>query len=223
MIIEERVDRLEELAAQTQLMIQSLSYEVSRTQITVNNLSLEMKDFKNEMKDFKNEMKDFKNEMKDFKNEMKIDTKYLKRELGELSKKMGTMVEDMVAPNIRFIGEKYFSCKKSDCERFTVRVYQRHPHDKSRLEEFDVIAVYPDKVILNETKSKPRTEHPREFLDKIREFFDYFPEYKGKKIIPVYASLDIPENILSDLTKKKIYAMGMKEDTMDLLNDGQFT
>ena len=202
MIIEERVDRLEELAAQTQLMIQSLSYEVSRTQIAVNNLS---------------------QEMKDFKNEMKIDTKYLKRELGELSKKMGTMVEDMVAPNIRFIGEKYFSCKKSDCERFTVRVYQRHSEDKSRVEEFDVIAVYPDKIILNETKSKPRTEHPQEFLEKVEKFFKYFPEYKGKKIIPVYASLDIPENILSDLTKKKIYAMGMKEDTMDLLNNGQFT
>jgi len=202
MIIEERVDRLEELAAQTQLMIQSLSYEVSRTQIAVNNLS---------------------QEMKDFKNEMKIDTKYLKRELGELSKKMGTMVEDMVAPNIRFIGEKYFSCKKSDCERFTVRVYQRHSEDKSRVEEFDVIAVYPDKIILNETKSKPRTEHPQEFLEKVEKFFKYFPEYKGKKIIPVYASLDIPENIISDLTKKKIYAMGMKEDTMDLLNNGQFT
>ncbi len=209
MVIEERVDRLEELAAQTQLMLQSLSYEVSRTQIAVNNLS--------------REMKDFKNEMNDFKDEMKRDTRNLKRELGELSKKMGTMVEDMVAPNIRFIGEKYFSCKKSDCERFTVRVYQRHPHDKSRLEEFDVIAVYPDKVILNETKSKPRTEHPQEFLDKIKEFFNYFPEYKGKKIIPVYASLDIPEHILSDLTKKKIYAMAMKEDTMDLLNNGQFT
>ncbi len=202
MIIEERVDRLEELAAQTQMMLQSLSYEVSRTQIAVNNLS---------------------QEMKDFKNEMKRDTRNLKRELGELSKKMGTMVEDMVAPNIRFIGEKYFSCKKSDCERFTVRVYQRHPEDKSRLEEFDVIAVYPDKIILNETKSKPRTEHPQEFLEKIGKFFEYFPEYKDKKIIPVYASLDIPEHILLDLTKKKIYAMGLKEDTMDLLNNGQFT
>ncbi|MEQ8223560.1 MAG: hypothetical protein ABRQ37_14710 [Candidatus Eremiobacterota bacterium] len=209
MIIEERVDRLEELAAQTQLMLQSLSYEVSRTQIAVNNLS--------------REMKDFKNEMNDFKDEMKRDTRNLKRELGELSKKMGTMVEDMVAPNIRFIGEKYFSCKKSDCERFTVRVYQRHSEDKSRVEEFDVIAVYPDKIILNETKSKPITEHPQEFLEKVEKFFKYFPEYKGKKIIPVYASLDIPEHILSDLTKKKIYAMAMKEDTMDLLNNGQFT
>lgn len=30
--------------------------------------------------------------------------------------------------------------------------------------------------------------------------------------------LYIPENVLSDLSKRKIYGMGMKEDTMDILN-----
>jgi SMC interacting uncharacterized protein involved in chromosome segregation len=45
-VVEERVDKLEALAAQTQMMLQSLSYEVSRTQISVSSLSQEMRDFK---------------------------------------------------------------------------------------------------------------------------------------------------------------------------------
>ena len=48
--IAERVDKLEQLAAHTQRLIQSLAFEVSRTQIAVNELSKEMKEFKDEMK-----------------------------------------------------------------------------------------------------------------------------------------------------------------------------
>jgi hypothetical protein len=59
-----------------------------------------------------------------------------------------------------------------------------------------------------------------EFIDFIKsgEFFEYFPEYKGKELIPIFASFHIPDNVLKKLSKNKIYAMGIKEDTMDILN-----
>ncbi|MEQ8192722.1 MAG: hypothetical protein ABRQ39_32470 [Candidatus Eremiobacterota bacterium] len=192
-IIEERVDRLEFLVAQTQLMIQGLTVELRR-------------------------------EMKDFKEELKRDTKEMKKEINnqweKMVKKQGTLVEDMVSPNIKFIGEKYFNCKEADCESFAIRFEKQYPKIKGTVREFDVIAVYPDKVIVNETKSNPKPELAVEFIDFIKsgEFFVYFPEYKGKELIPIFASFYIPDNVLKKLTKNKIYAMGIKEDTMDILN-----
>jgi hypothetical protein len=182
------VDRLEEMMVKTQMVVQSLAIE----------------------------MKLFRDEMKIFKDEMKRDTKNLKQELAGISKKMGTIVEDIVAPNINYTGKKYFNC--SDCLLFMVRVKVKHSKIKGTNTEFDIISVYSDKVIINETKSTPRPEDPRNFSEKINDFFNYFPEYEGKKIIPLFASIHIPENILSDLSRHKIYAMGMKEGTMDILN-----
>ncbi len=181
MIIEERVDRLEEMMVKTQMVVQSLAIE-----------------------------------MKLFRDEMKRDTKNLKQELAGVSKKMGTIVEDIVAPNINYIGKKYFNCY--DCQLFMVRVKVNHSKIKGKNTEFDIISVYSDKVIINETKSTPRTEDPQNFSEKTNDFFDYFPEYKGKQLIPVFASIHIPENILADLSRNKIYAMAMKEGTMDILN-----
>jgi len=201
----ERVDTLEDLAKQTQLMIQNLSYEVSRTQITVHNLSLEMREFKNEMRQDRKEMKEERKEMN--------------RKWGDLANKWGTIVEDLVYPNIKNIAEKYFGCKKEECEDFILRRMKKGKGKKQK--EFDVIAVYPDKVIVNETKASAKQDYVEQFVNLIKDktvICDYFPEFKGKEIIPVFASLEISENILKYLTKNKIYGMAMKDDTMDILN-----
>ncbi len=178
----------------------------------------EMKDFKGEMKDFKDEMKDFKGEMKDFKDEMKDFKIEINKKWGELANKLGTVVEDIVVPNIPYIAEKYFNLK--DCNILLVRALKRMPTDKSKQKEFDIIAVYDDAIIYNETKETPRQQYIEEFIEflKNKEFFKYFPEYSDKKIIPVISSLYMPENIISYLSKNNIYAMAVKEDTMDILN-----
>jgi len=52
---------------------------------------------------------------------------------------------------------------------------------------------------------------------KAGEFFSYFPEYKGMKLIPVFSSLYLSDSVVTYLSKNKIYAMAMKGDTMDIL------
>ncbi|MGB9683072.1 MAG: hypothetical protein ACPL1I_08830, partial [bacterium] len=99
-----------------------------------------------------------------------------------------------------------------------VRRRKRNTKDRSKVREFDVIAVCNDKVIINETKSTPKIEYIDEFINVLQEIYDYFPEYRGKKIIPIFSSLYIPEDLVTYLTKNRIYAMAMKDDTMDLLN-----
>jgi len=195
MVIEERVDRLEEMMAKTQ-------EEVQKTNLIVQGLAFSINKFKDEMKEFKDEMEQ--------------DRKRINKKWGELANKWGTIVEDLVLPNITTVAETYFGCKEEDCEDFMFR-RKKKAKGKER-KEFDIVAVYPDKVVLNETKATASQDYIDKFLKDITVFFDYFPDLKEKELIPVFASLYIPEDRVKYLTRHKVYAMAMKDDVMDILN-----
>ena len=220
---EERVNRLENI------MIELADAQM-RTQLSLKNLSDEMQDFKDEMRDFKDEMKDFKDktdqtliridisvaEIKQAVEEMKLDRKRMNKQWGELAHKTGTIVEDIVAPNIPRIAEEYFNF--SEIVDFMVRRQVRSKKDRAKRREFDVIAAGENQVIINETKSTPRIDYIDGFIEALTQIEDYFPEYAGKKIIPIFASLYIGEDIVNYLTRNQIYAMGMGEETMEIIN-----
>ncbi|MBL7799037.1 MAG: hypothetical protein JNJ90_21235 [Saprospiraceae bacterium] len=176
----------------------------------------EMKDFKDEMKDFKDEMKDFKEEMKDFKEEMRQDRREMNKQWGELANKMGTLVEDIIAPAIRPVIEKYF------LEEVMYRAVNVRKKDKSKglQGEFDIIATTSSSVFLIETKSSPKPVHLQEFQnDVIPRFRQLFPEYKDLKMVPVLASLRFEDAFLSLATQSGVYLLAYREwDYMDLLN-----
>jgi len=158
--------------------------------------------------------------VEDFKEEVRADTKKHKEEMnrrwGDLANKMGTLVEDMVAPNMPEIARKYFNDAAFDF--FAVRLMKRKTGENAVRREFDIIAVSGRNFYIAETKSKPKPEHVSVFAAVLKELPDYFPEWRDKKIIPVFSSLYIPEEVRKHLTGHKIYAMGVREGTMDLLN-----
>ncbi len=164
--------------------------------------------------------KELKEEMKASKDEIRADTKRLKdrmdKKWGELSNKMGTLVEDMVAPNVPTIVRKYF--KDPDFDFFGVRIKKRKVKNRSVRREFDVVAISDKNFFVCEVKSKPSPESVGEFVKVLPEMGEYFPESRDKRIIPIFSSLHIPEDLLRYMTRHRIYAMGFGEETMDLLN-----
>ncbi len=210
--------------------MKDLAYAHLRTEGSLRELSEEMKAFKEEMKAFKDEMKAFKGEMKafkdemgsfkdemgDFKDEMKNEVKRMNKQWGDLANRLGTVAEDIVAPNIPRIAKDYFNCEI--LEDFSIRRRVVNKKDTAKVREFDVLVKCKNIVIINETKSTPRIEYIDGFINVLNELFDYFPEYKGLKVIPIFSSFSIPDDLLNYLTNNKIYAMAMKDDTMDLLN-----
>ncbi len=177
----------------------------------------EMAEFKDEMAEFKDEMAEFKDEMAEFKDEMRLQTGQLNKKWGELSNRLGTLAEDFAAPNIPYVAQKYFGCT-GEAQDFMLRRRRRLPNKSDSLKEFDVIVVYSGYVFYNETKSTPRSQYIDEFVENINQFFKYFPEYKGCKLVPIFSSLALDESVVNNCTKKGIYAMALKGDTMDLLN-----
>ncbi|NWF76291.1 MAG: hypothetical protein HXY53_06970 [Nitrospirae bacterium] len=221
---EERIDKLEitlqEFIKSVGIEFNKLYNSQMRTEAELRDFKDEMKDFKNEMKDFKNEMKDFKNEMKDFKEEMKAfkeemrqDRKDMNKKWGEISNKLGTLVEDIISPASRPVIENYFNCEpvfKSDniLKKIDGKYY-----------EIDVLLTCKDKVFMIEVKSSPKIEHVDKFIEKSKDFFAFFPEYKGKKLILILASLTFPENVIEYASKLSTYVMAYREwEYMDILN-----
>ena len=135
------------------------------------------------------------------------------RQLGALAKKMGTIDEDFVAPATRPIMKKYFGCDPIDrAIRFTRR-------SGSESFEVDVLVVCEAQVFMIEVKSTPRTEHVEEILEKVKDFKRFFPEYEDKEVIPIYASIIFPDNVIDYATKKGLYVMAYREwEYMDILN-----
>ena len=137
---------------------------------------------------------------------------------GELANKMGTVVEDIVAPSIRRLAREVFDC--GDLVRFTTRQTVTRSDDRTRTREFDALYVGTRAVLLNETKSSPRSEDARAFVEFLRngEFALYFPEYGKLPIVPAFSSLSIPEDMVTYLTRHGIYAVAMGDEAMQVLN-----
>ena len=162
-----------------------------------------------------NEMQDFKDEMNVFKNNSEKERKNMNKKWGELANKMGTIVEDIVAPAIGGIARKHFQVDVFDF--FAIRLKTKN-FNKSSIREFDVIATTDKFFFIVETKASPRTEYIQKFIELIPDLETWFPESKNKKLIPIFASLYIPEDAVKYLTNNNIFAIAMKDDSMDILN-----
>ena len=231
--LEKAMEKLIYLHQETQEEIRELAEEMGEFKDGMKMFKDEMLDFKNEMRDFKDGMKmfkdemlDFKNEMRDFKDEMldfkewtRQSIKDLNKKWGELANRLGTVVEDIIAPGLLEASEKYFNCER-DPDDFMIRRRKKSVKDHSKVREFDLIIVCSDDVIVNETKTNPKPEYVEAFYEFIKsgEFFDYFPEFRDKNIIPVFSSLNLSQDIVNLLTKKGIYAATMKGEYIDLVN-----
>lgn len=222
--IEERIESLETLLGRfiihTDMSLNRLSKEIDRvskeTNISLNNLSKEIDRVSKDVDRVSKNIDRLGEELAAYKEEARQERIEMNKRWGEIANKMGTLVEDMVAPNIKGIAKRYFGCE--DFEDFMIRRKKRHSKDRTKRREFDIIAVCDGSVIVNETKSTPRINYIDDFIMTLKEFYDYFPEYTGKKVIPIFASLYLADEVIAYLTKNNIYAMAIKEDTMDLLN-----
>ncbi len=188
------LNRLSEAQAKTEASLDRLSEAQAKTDVSLNRLSEEMREFKDEMRE---------------------ERKQMNAKWGELVNKLGTLVEDIVAPNIPRIAKEYFGV--SDIEFFAVRPKVRNKRDRSKRQEFDVIAIGDNQFIINETKLKPKPDHVNDFVELLGQVEEYFPEHADKTIVPIFASMYIDQSIVNYLTQNQIYAM-MGDETMNIVN-----
>ncbi|GAB6275005.1 MAG: hypothetical protein STSR0004_18700 [Peptococcaceae bacterium] len=194
-----------------------LVYQSRLTEMSINRLSEEMREFKDEMRGFKDEMREFKNntemdikrrseEMREFKNTMD-------KRWGDLARKMGTLVEDIFIPSFDPMIEKYFGLTLKDI------MPRRKVRKNEETLELDILAYAGEKAFVVEVKSSPdRVEYVHDFLEKLKTLPDFIPEIKKYQVIPIYAALNMEKSTINLLTKNHIYALIVKGDILEIVN-----
>jgi len=178
----------------------------------------EMLEFKNEVRAFIEEMKEFKEEMIAFKEEMRAFKRESQKQWGELANRLGTFAEDIAAPNILRIAREH--ARNEELVYYAVRIRKKNPQVRGAMREVDAIVEYETFVCVNETKTSPRKQDIDAFKRFVEsgEFQKYFPDYKNKRVIPIFASLYMEPSLINYATKKKVLVFAMGEDTMDIQN-----
>ncbi len=180
----------------------------------------EMLAFKEEMRLFKEEMREFKDQMLTYREEAQQELRDWKKKWGELANKMGTMAEDLVAPSVPRILRTTVACPEDRVESIAVRV-RRHPLGQPS-QEFDVVAVCGEYVLINETKSRLKPDDIPAFVRVMERARVYFPEYADKKFIGAIASLYVEEGLVHYGERMGLIVLGFGEDVMDVLNSPGF-
>jgi hypothetical protein len=210
--VEERTDRLESI----------LAAFMERTDGSIERLERAIERMEQEGARDREESARFRAEMARDREEMKQQADRERREMnkrwGELANKMGTVVEDIVAPSIQRLARAVFDC--GEPQYFGTRVSLSRGDDRSRRREFDALYVGTRAVLLNETKSSPRASDARRFAAFLEsgELACYFPEYRKLPIVAAFSSLSIPDDLVTYLTRRGIYAIAMGDEAMQVLN-----
>jgi hypothetical protein len=168
-------------------------------------------------------------EMREFKAETRVRDeraaarmRQMDKKWGEVVNRMGTLVEDMVAPSLPQIAYATLNCSKESLEYHAVRVKKRHKSEPRR-QEFDVVVVCGDYLLINETKSKLNIESIATFVEKTLPVVrDYFPEYAAKKVVGCVASLYVDDGVLQYGERQGLIVLGTGQGMMGALNSPGF-
>lgn len=140
---------------------------------------------------------------------------------GELSNKMGTLVEDFVSPSIPRILRTVLDCQEQ-MEMTAIRLRRRHPVDRGRTREFDIIAVCSEYVLINETKSSLNSKDVDDFVELMSQVRDFFPEYAGLHFVGAIASLYVDESVVRYGQKQGLLVLGLSGTLIEVLNESGF-
>ena len=200
-ILEQRVDKVEQALAE-------LAHAQLRTEMALHSMA-------RDTEAFKQEMREFKDEMRAFKEESRLERKRMNKAWGDLANKMGTVAEDIVAPNIpRFARDEFGVTGDTDLASGPTRVSRR---GEPRRRQFDVVCAGDRKVFVVEVKSTPDREKILEFVGKLKEFDDFFPEYEGWDTYGFFASWSLPDELRGFIAQQGLYGLAMGEETMDIV------
>ena len=138
------------------------------------------------------------------------------RRLAEVTDSQGLMIENMVWPNLNRVAKQVFG--GGNVLFSGIRLKRRLPSDQGRLMELDLLAAGEKAVLICEAKSKVDSTKVREFLENLRAFPEFFPEFAGLALRPMIASIYFDPSVVANMTSLNVIALGFGDETMEVLN-----
>lgn len=135
--------------------------------------------------------------------------------VSNLGGQWGLFVENQVAPAC----ERVFSERGIPVQMVSQRVKKRRGGDTL---EIDVLVVNDGHVVLVEVKASLSVEDVREFLDDLRQFHDFFPEYADWQVHGAVAGMRIEDGADRYAYRQGLFVLAQTGDTVKILNDITF-
>ncbi len=137
------------------------------------------------------------------------------RLVSDLGGQWGLFMENQVAPAC----ERVFSERGIPVQMVSQRVKKRRGGDTL---EIDVLVVNAGHVVVVEVKASLSVEAVREFLDDLRQFRDFFPEYADWQVHGAVAGMRIEDGADRYAYRQGLFVLAQTGDTVKILNDAQF-
>ena len=137
------------------------------------------------------------------------------RMVSDLGGQWGLFVENQVAPAC----ERVFGERGITVQMVSQRVKKRRGGDTL---EIDVLVVNAGHVVVVEVKASLSVEAVREFLDDLRQFRDFFPEYADWQVHGAVAGMRIEGGADRYAYRQGLFVLAQTGDTVKILNDAQF-
>ena len=196
MIVEERVTNLEEVLAQYLRAQEHMLADIQASNARTDARLLELQE------------------------QAERDRRAFNKRMAEISDSMGRLIEDLVAPCGFQLAKAIFGTEEA--EGCAIRIRRKHPAAPGRSLEYDLMAVGPTKLLVVEAKWTVAPGKAREFQEQMAQLPEFFPEYAGKTLCPAVASVYLEPSVIAFLNREKIYGIAMGDDTMRVVNLGQF-
>ena len=206
-LLEERVETLEEVFA---------SY-MQNTAAMLAEMREARRQADRRMEDSGRRMDEFGRRMDGYASRAEQDRKDFNRRMAEISDSVGTIIEDLVYPNAERIFGQIFP------DDAAVSIFPRAKRRRAgHSMEIDLVAAGERHIMLVEARHRLNTEDARELQAKLLPFPQFYPEYANHRVVLVLASIAIEESLRTFLSRQKIYGLALGDETMELVNHGQF-
>lgn len=143
--------------------------------------------------------------------EMEKFLRELGKQIGALGEKFGSFTEGMAFPSMRKLLQNEFQM-----DVIAPRVISRK---NGRSMELDVLAYANsdvNAVYVVEVKSHLREDGLEQMRKILRDFRDFFPAHKDKKIYGILAAVDAPEDIRQRVLREGIYLARIHDEEFEL-------
>lgn len=141
--------------------------------------------------------------------------KDVNKRIGELGGQWGLFVENLVAPAC----ERLFTERGIPVHMVSRRVMKRMGGDTL---EIDVLVVNAEHVVDVEVKSSLGVEEVREFLEDLKRFREFFPEYADKRLHGAVAGMRIEDGAATFAYRQGLFVLAQTGDSVRILNDAKF-
>jgi hypothetical protein len=139
----------------------------------------------------------------------------LEKAIGDIAGKWGRFVEGMIVPGMVALFER----RGIDIERLSQRVKVRKNGDEM---EIDIMGVNGDYVVLVEVKSTLSPDDVTEFIEKLKKFRYFFPEYADRNVIGAVAGIVIDGGADKFAYRQGLFVIAQKGENVKFLNDRKF-